>query len=236
MLKKYCLFLLAMVVTLVGCVQYDESTYIVDDNGVRHHTKYYTLDKRGRSYFPKQIKPVGEKTFVFDPKVAAWAAYDIDGKRVMTGGASGGKDICEDVGKPCRTVTGTFHVYNKRGADCKSGEYPVETTGGAKMPYCMYFFQGYTIHAGYEVPEFNASHGCVRVLPSAAKWLNEQFITRGTRVVVLSYADENGDGDWLQPQSTTQMREQTRPQARTPQVPYTRVSHLKLRPRGRGVA
>lgn len=63
-----------------------------------------------------------------------------------------------------------------------------------------------------------------------------KFITRGTRVVVLSYADENGDGDWLQPQSTTQMREQTRPQARTPQVPYTRVSHLKLRPRGRGVA
>jgi hypothetical protein len=35
------------------------------------------------------------------------------------------------------------------------------------------------------------------VLPSAAKWLNEQFITVGTRVIVLSYDDENGDGDWL---------------------------------------
>ena len=72
------------------------------------------------------------------------------------------------------------------------------------MPYCMYFFQGFTIHAGYEVPPYNASHGCVRVLPSAAKWLSEQFIDIGTRVVVLSYEDENGDGDWLQPAAGTQ--------------------------------
>ena len=68
------------------------------------------------------------------------------------------------------------------------------------MPYCMYFFQGYTIHAGYEVPTYNASHGCVRVFSSAAKWLNEQFMTVGTKVIVLSYVDENGDGDWLRSQ------------------------------------
>lgn len=77
-----------------------------------------------------------------------------------------------------------------RGEECRSGEFPVETTGGAKMPYCMYFFQGYTIHAAFEVPEANSSHGCVRVFPSAAKWLNEHFITRGTQVVVLPYDKE----------------------------------------------
>lgn len=203
MLKKYCLLFFCIATTLAGCVQYDESTYITDDYGVVHHTTHYTLDRRGRAYYPVQIHPIGRKLFVFDPKVAAWAAYDAQGKRVMTGSASGGKDMCEDVGKPCRTVTGTFRVYNKRGANCKSGEYPVETEGGAKMPYCMYFFQGYTIHAGYEVPSYNSSHGCIRVLPSAAKWLNEQFITIGTKVVVLSYEDENGDGDWLQEQATT---------------------------------
>lgn len=201
MLKKGLLGVAISALALVGCVQYDESTYITDDYGVVHHTTHYTLDKRGRSYYPMHIQPSGQKLFVFDPKVAAWAAYDEDGNRVMTGSASGGKDICEDVGKPCRTVTGTFRVYNKRGANCKSGEYPVETEGGAKMPYCMYFFQGFTIHAGYEVPPYNTSHGCVRVLPSAAKWLNENFITLGTRVIVLSYEDENGDGDWLQSQS-----------------------------------
>lgn len=193
-------FILGLLIALgaTGCIQNDESTYIVDDAGRTHHTTHYLLDKRGRSYFPTQIPATGHRTFVFDPKAYAWAAYDEMGQRVMTGSASGGQDMCQDVGKPCRTVTGTFRVYNKRGIDCKSGEYPVETEGGAKMPYCMYFFQGYTIHAAYDVPQYNSSHGCIRVLPSAAKWLNEQFITIGTRVIVLSYSDENGDGDWLQ--------------------------------------
>lgn len=199
-LKHYFLLGAVVAASLTGCVQFDESTYITDDEGRVHHSAYYTLDRRGRAEFPKQIHPIGEKLFVFDPKVAAWAAYDAQGKRVMTGGASGGKNLCDEDGKPCRTVTGTFKVYNKRGLECKSGEYPVETKGGTKMPYCMYFFQGYTIHAGYEVPNYNASHGCIRVFPSAAKWLNEQFMTVGTKVIVLSYVDENGDGGWLQNQ------------------------------------
>ena len=125
MLQKWLGLLTVMAVLLVGCVQNDESTYITDDYGQVHHTTYYTLDKRGRSYYPMHIHPLGQKMFIFDPKAAAWAAYDADGNRVMTGSASGGKDICEDVGKPCRTVTGTFRVYNKRGVNCKSGEYPV---------------------------------------------------------------------------------------------------------------
>lgn len=178
-----------LAILLSACVEFDESTLITDDNGMVHRTTHYLRDKRGREHFPLQARPTGEKEFIFDPQAYAWAAYDAEGHRVMTGAASGGKDFCEDVGEPCRTVTGTFRVYNKHGIGCRSGEYPVETTGGAKMPYCMYFFQGYTIHAGYEVPYGNASHGCVRVLPSAAKWLNEQFLTIGTRVHVLPYAD-----------------------------------------------
>lgn len=175
---------------LSACIEYDESTYIVDDAGLTHHTTHYLKDKRGRERFPLTIPAPGRKQFIFDPQAYAWAAYDSEGHRVMTGSASGGKDFCEDVGQPCRTVTGTFRIYNKRGMDCRSGEYPVETTGGAKMPYCMYFFQGYTIHAAYEVPYANSSHGCVRVLPSAAKWLNEQFISLGTQVIILPYKDE----------------------------------------------
>lgn len=180
---------------LTACMETDPSTLMADDNGVVHRTISYLKDRRGRNYFPTETKATGHKQFIFDPKAAAWAAYDADGHRVMTGGASGGMDFCEDVGKTCRTVTGTFRVYNKRGIDCKSGEYPVETTGGAKMPYCMYFYRGFTIHAAFEVPPANSSHGCVRVFPSAAKWLNEQFITIGTQVIVLSYDDEDGDSD-----------------------------------------
>lgn len=189
------LYMVPFSLLLTACMEVDESTLMTDDYGVVHRTMHYLKDKRGRNYFPEHAPATGEKQFVFDPKAAAWAAYDEDGNRLMTGGASGGKDLCEDVGKPCRTVTGHFRVYNKRGIDCKSGEYPVETTGGAKMPYCMYFYRGFTIHAAFEVPPYNSSHGCVRVLPSAAKWLNEQFITVGTKVTVLSYEDEDGDGD-----------------------------------------
>ena len=36
------------------------------------------------------------------------------------------------------------------------------------------------------------SHGCVRVFPSAAKWLNEQFMQIGTKVIILAYPDQNG--------------------------------------------
>ena len=87
MVIKSYLWLATLAIALSGCVQYDESTYITDDSGMVHHTKYYTLDKRGRTYFPEQIRAMGHKTFIFDPKVAAWAAYDADGKRVMTGSA-----------------------------------------------------------------------------------------------------------------------------------------------------
>ena len=178
---------------LTSCVEYDESTLITDDAGYVHRTIHYLKDKRGRSYFPLKIQASGAKHFVFDPKASAWAAYDEEGVRVMTGGGSAGVDACEeDANQSCRTVTGTFRIYNKRGAECRSGEYPVDTKGGAKMPYCMYFSQGFTIHAAYEVPEHPSSHGCVRVFPSAAKWLNEEFLRIGSKVTVLAYPDQNG--------------------------------------------
>lgn len=189
MLRKWLAMVLAGL-CLTSCIDYDESTLITDDQGRVHRTMHYLRDKRGQKYFPMQIEAAGVRQFVFDPKASAWAAYDEQGQRVMTGGGSGGMDFCEDVGQPCRTITGTFHLYNKRGLECKSGEYPVETTGGAKMPYCMYFYRGFTIHAAYDVPERPSSHGCVRVLPSAAKWLNEEFMKIGTKVTILPYSDD----------------------------------------------
>lgn len=179
--------LLCFIVQLASCIEMDESTMIIDDNGYLHRTKHFLNDKRGSDYFPKEIKPMSEKLFIFDPRAHAWAAYDQSGERLMTGSASGGKLFCEDIGEKCLTAVGTFHIYHKKGEDCRSGEYPVDTRGGAKMPYCMYFYRGFTIHAAYEVPDYNTSHGCVRVLPSAAKWLNEEFMTIGTKVVVMDY-------------------------------------------------
>lgn len=196
---KRLLGLSLLCLSLTQCVkdENDDSTLIVDDYGQVHRTISYLKDTKGRRHFPRRIPPTGKKLFVFDPKVAAWAAYNVAGERVMTGRASGGADYCADIGASCRTVTGSFRVYRKGGEDCRSKEFPIETEGGARMPYCMYFFRGYTIHAGFGFSGGNKSHGCIRVLPSAAKWLNEEFIDIGTSVVVLSYDNEDGDGDWL---------------------------------------
>lgn len=142
----------------------------------------------GKGYaFPDKREATGRKVFVFDPKHTAWAAYDADGNRVRTGSASGGADWCDDIGRSCRTVVGKFRVYRKQGAECTSSKYPIETGGGARMPYCMHFHGGYSIHAAYEVPNYNASHGCIRVKPPVAQWLNENFIDVGTTVEVKPY-------------------------------------------------
>lgn len=171
----------------VGCNSMDQSVPIVDDAGYTHYTMHRDSDNRGSGAFPEKRAASGKKVFIFDPKAAAWAAYDAQGNLVKTGSASGGKDFCEDIGRSCHTVTGTFSVYSKKGPDCTSSVYPIETGGGARMPYCMHFYQGYSIHAAYEVPNYNASHGCIRVLPSAAQWLSEDFMNIGTTVIVKPY-------------------------------------------------
>ena len=177
---------IAFGVLLGACAS--DSVPIVDDNGHTHYTKSMDSDTKGSYSFPMQREATGRKVFIFDPKLTAWAAYDAQGNRVATGSASGGQDFCPDVGRPCRTVTGTFRVYSKKGEDCTSSIYPIETGGGARMPYCMHFNGGYSIHAAYEVPNYNASHGCIRVLPGAAKWLNEDFMDVGTTVIVRPYS------------------------------------------------
>lgn len=129
----------------------------------------------------------GRTTVVFDPKHHTWAAY-LDGKKIKSGRASGGKSYCPDIGRGCRTIVGTFKVISKKGPGCKSSRFPVETRGGAPMPWCMHFHaKGYAIHGSNDVPNHNASHGCIRVVLADAKWLNQNFVRIGTTVVVLPY-------------------------------------------------
>ncbi|MGL5741684.1 MAG: L,D-transpeptidase [Legionella sp.] len=185
-MKKY-LVLVPVCALATSCASMDRSVPIVDDAGYTHYTMSMDADHKGYGYFPMKRKATGKKVIVFSPKATAWAAYDREGNRVNTGSASGGQDFCADEGKPCHTVTGTFSIYSKKGEDCTSSIYPLETHGGARMPYCMHFHGGYSIHAAYDVPNYNASHGCIRVLPSAARWLNQNFADIGTTVVVEPY-------------------------------------------------
>ena len=186
-MKKIVIIGASLSLVLAACASMNGSVPIIDDAGNTHYTMNMSSDTRGSFYFPDKRPATGRKVFIFDPRATAWGAYDAQGNLVQTGSASGGKDYCEDIQRPCRTVTGTYHVYSKKGEDCTSSLYPIETGGGARMPYCMHFNKGYSIHAAFEVPNYNASHGCIRVLPHAAKWLNEEFIDLGTTVIVRPY-------------------------------------------------
>lgn len=136
--------------------------------------------------FPSRISPPGVRLFIFSPRKNAWAAYMPDGRLVGYGRASGGAGWCSDIKRSCRTPRGTFTVHSLGSAGCKSTRYPLGK-GGAPMPYCMFFSKYYAVHGSPHVPNYNASHGCVRVKPVAAKWLRYNFMTIGTRVVVTSY-------------------------------------------------
>lgn len=135
--------------------------------------------------FPAKRQATGKKVFIFDPRRVRWAAYDSKGNLIKTGAASGGKSYCPDIKRRCRTPAGTYSIYSKGSAGCKSSKFPVGK-GGAPMPYCMFFRGGYAIHGSYSVPGYNASHGCIRVHPSAAKWLSK-FLSYGSTVIVRSY-------------------------------------------------
>lgn len=129
----------------------------------------------------------GNNVFIFDPKQRAWGAYNPQGQLVRTGVASGGADYCPDIGSPCHTPVGKFTVYRNGGADCKSSIFPLGNPG-APMPYCAYFNGGYAVHGSYEVPNYNASHGCVRVIPSEAAWLDKHILYPGSTVIIEPYS------------------------------------------------
>lgn len=143
---------------------------------------------------PEERPATGSKVLVVDLNIPAWAAYDAEGHLVKEGQASGGRSFCPDIQQGCKTVVGTFKVFRKQGADCKSSRFPIETHGGAPMPYCMHFYGGYALHGSYSLPGYNASHGCVRLLPSSAKWLNENFVQIGTTVIVEPYTNKPEPG------------------------------------------
>jgi len=125
-------------------------------------------------------------TFVFNPNTHSWKAINDKGKVVRTGRASGGKSYCRDIRRSCKTPSGVFRIISKGGPGCRSSRYPVGR-GGAPMPYCMFFSRYYAVHGSYDVPNYNASHGCIRVRPSDASWLSHNFIHIGTKVIVKPY-------------------------------------------------
>jgi lipoprotein-anchoring transpeptidase ErfK/SrfK len=143
---------------------------------------------------PSFIPAEGQKKIIVNPQIHRWAAYNEDGKLVKSGLATAGKDYCPDIGRACRTQSGTFRIYSLGEANCRSRKFPVGR-GGAPMPYCMFFNGGQALHGSYQVVPANISHGCVRLRVKDAKWLRYNFAEEptaqnedlGTIVIIKSY-------------------------------------------------
>jgi L,D-transpeptidase ErfK/SrfK len=140
------------------------------------------------SPFPLRTEPSGRRLIIISMRLQAFGAYDKYGYLIHWGPISGGKGWCPDVNRRCNTPRGNFFVIRKGSAKCASSKYPINE-GGAPMPYCMFFYGGYAMHAS-DLPGYHASHGCVRMFYEDAKWLNKHFVKtgrNGTKVTIRSY-------------------------------------------------
>lgn len=147
------------------------------------------------SPFPQKIDAQHEKLILINLKQLAFAAFDEQGNQIHWGPISAGSSYCEQPDACYKTPTGTFHILRKKGQACYSKSLPERTsgkTGGAFMPYCMFFYKGYALHGSETLPGYNESHGCVRLFNEDAAWLNEHFVQlpdikgnkSGTKVII----------------------------------------------------
>lgn len=142
------------------------------------------LSNQAQSGLPSHIESA-EKVIIVDPSAMTWGAYQA-GELIRSGPASSGSDWCSDLQSTCHSPEGTFRIYSKGGPDCISHTFPLPD-GGARMPYCMYFDGPYALHGSYDMHSYNASHGCIRLNVSAARWLSQEFANVGTKVIIKSY-------------------------------------------------
>ncbi|KPJ68003.1 MAG: hypothetical protein AMJ43_00880 [Coxiella sp. DG_40] len=134
------------------------------------------------SPLPHAIKSQRTRVIIIDLEKHAFGAYDAKGFLIHWGPVSAGKGWCPDIQKPCETPRGTSFVFSKGDAYCESATYPIPE-GGALIPYCMYFLNGFAMHAG-DLPGAHDSHGCVRMFYEDAEWLNKYFVKNGTKVII----------------------------------------------------
>lgn len=144
-----------------------------------------TINYRNLSPFPEFMPTDGEKLMLINLKQHAFGAYDAEGKLLHWGPVSAGKEWCTDTQSPCGTAIGEFTLYHKKGPECVSKTFPLNTLGGAPMPHCMFFYRGFALH-GSSLPGHHASHGCVRLFFEDAEWLNTVFMENGTTVAIVA--------------------------------------------------
>lgn len=175
-LKGYLVVIMPLIIS--SCASY---------HGASSTGSYHADSSFFSSRLPDHLQ-TREKLVLVDPNVHRWGAYDSKGDLVREGLATAGNHYCEDIGRACKTPTGSFRVWSLGSYNCKSSKYPLPR-GGGLMPYCMYFGSQQALHGSPDgaVVEGNISHGCVRLKIPDAEWLRYNFVNIGTKVVVKSY-------------------------------------------------
>jgi hypothetical protein len=162
------------------------TNYAYQDDDNQYSRKSYKKRGSGGGSFPSSRPATGNTVFIYDPKITTWAVYSPSGELIRTGHGSGGQHYCRDVGRGCHTPAGVFSIQSKQGPGYRSKKFPLPH-GGAPMPYAMFFTKGFAIHGASSVPNYNASHGCIRVYPGDARWLSNNILNVGSTVIVRSY-------------------------------------------------
>lgn len=134
--------------------------------------------------FPNHLNGITHKLLLIDLAKFAFAAYGKNGNLIYWGPASGGKDWCDDTHHSCKSAAGHFTITRMRGVSCESSTYPLDTNGGAPMPWCMYYYKGFAIHGSTLSGFIDRSRGCIRLFNRDAQWLNQHFVKIGTDVIV----------------------------------------------------
>ena len=138
------------------------------------------------SPFPREIESVKDlpKFVLVSRKVQAFGAYE-SGKLVWWGPTSTGK-------KSTKTPAGLFHTNWK----AKSKRSSVNPNWILPWAFNLDLVEGIAFHQ-YDLPGYPASHGCVRLLESDAKWVfnwsdqwilskpENKFLAYGTPVIIF---------------------------------------------------
>jgi L,D-transpeptidase ErfK/SrfK len=149
-------------------------------------TNWRNLDYMNLSPFPFHRETHGKKLLLVDLRVFAFGAYNAQGNLEFWGPASGGKSWCNELNRSCKTLAGDFRIFRIQGEACKSSAFPINSNGGASMPYCMHYFRGFALHGAILSGFKHHSHGCIRLFEDDVKWLNYNFVSRGTRIIVMT--------------------------------------------------
>ena len=136
------------------------------------------------SPLPAYMNTHHKKVLFINLSLFAFGAYGPDGNLIYWGPVSSGASKCPANDDSCATPTGDFRAFRIEGKDCTSNEFPLETHGGAPMPYCVFFHRGSAVHGSTLSGFINRSAGCVRLFYADSEWIYDRFAQKNMEVIV----------------------------------------------------